>query len=207
METTTTAPVLANWIPDRNKFKLPEPPAWALKRLYDFDHQLVVIPSRKDRNYLLCRRRHLSAGIGDVAMVDNKHPDTNMMISLGVLPVSEIVSKSGAFQWSDESVTAIILNLKARDTWALTGGPDGDPNKAWKAVEEAEAAERRKRKAALKDKFYHMGRDAWRSLTARVGSRNKRASDYHGHARPSKGGTLQINDRRRVKAEPSDAAR
>ena len=189
-----------NWIPDTNTWNLPEPPEWFLKRLFDFDALLVLVPSRvkvKEESpaYLLCRRRLHSAGLGDVAMLDNKHPDTNMCYAHGLVPIAPLRFRNGATTFTQRGCDSLLRELKARDTWAITGGPDGNANAAWQAVEAAEAAKEAKERAGLRDTFYHMARDAYRSLKARTGQRNKRASDYHGAARtPQKAQRVVITD-------------
>ena len=45
-----------NYIADRNPFNLLPPPEWWLQQLYDYDAQLVVVPSRQDAVYRLARR-------------------------------------------------------------------------------------------------------------------------------------------------------
>ena len=182
----------ANWIADVNRFGLPEPPPWALVKLKAFDPMLVIIPSRFEKQYLLTRRRQYSAGLGDVAMLDNQHPDTNMMVTHHLLPILPIVSKSGAFLWEQGSLNAILAQLKAADTWAISGGPDGNPDLIWQHVEAEEDRAKALRRANLRDDFKHRGHDAWRSIKARTGQRNRRASDFHGAARrTAKGRTLQ----------------
>jgi hypothetical protein len=176
--------VAANWIADTNTFKLEQPPEWWMQRLYDFDHQLVLLPSRKKAEYLLARRRQLTAGLGDVAMLDNQDPDTNMCYAHGVIPIAPLRWKDNTAKvWSQATIDALLAELRGRDSWALGAGPGGDPDAAWKAVEYAEALQARKDQQSLREKFYHMGRDAYRSLKARSGQRNKRASDHHGVAR------------------------
>jgi hypothetical protein len=117
-------------------------------------------------------------------MMDNQHPDTNMLYQYQLMPVSHL-NFSGV--WATETLFA---QLRARDTWAITGGPTSQIRDAGEKLEQlarvmddAERADERKEREGLKDKFYHMGRDAWRSMQARIGTRNKRASDYHGVAR------------------------
>jgi hypothetical protein len=182
----------STWIPDVNRFGLEAPPDWFLQRLRDFDHRLVIIPSRKGTglnghergSYILAIRRLHSAGIGDVAMLDNKHPDTNMLHSYGLLPIAPLKFGKDVVVWTEHGCTQLINTLKARDTWALTGGPDGkDPDAAWQAVEQAEADAAARERATFVDNMRHRARDAWRSILARTKRRNKRASDYHGAAR------------------------
>lgn len=180
--------LFSNWIPDRNRWNLPEPPPWVLSKLREFDPYLVIVPSRMERVYHLTRRRQYSVGLGDVAMLDNKHPDTNMFVTYGVVPIAPLAWKQGV-NWTMKNVDGLLDELRRRDMWAISGGPEKDPEgkAVWEAVEDFEAAEKAKRRAGLKDMFYHMGRDAWRSIKARSGQRNRRASDYHGAAKPAGG--------------------
>lgn len=186
------------WIEDQNRFKLERPPDWFLTGLVTYDAQLVLVPSRMRRQYLLARRRQYSAGLGDVAMLDNKHPDTNMCYAYGLVPIAPLrweKSKTDAGMFTQQNLSSLIETLKERDTWAMGGGPLAtDPDAVVKAWDAAETAREKKQDRALWDKFYHMGRDGWRSLTARVGARNKRASDYHGAARPAKSTGVILTD-------------
>jgi hypothetical protein len=177
---------MVNFIADVNKWKLPEPPEWFLKRLYDFDPMLVLVPSRvkalgESPAYLLCRRRQHSAGLGDVAMLDNKHPDTNMCYGLGVVPIAPLRFKKNVNQFTEAACESLLKELRARDTWAqadAAGGVDALVDR----IEAQEDAAKRAQSAAIRDSFYHRARDAYRSLKARTGQRTKRASDFHGAA-------------------------
>ena len=175
------------WIEDQNRFTLERPPDWFLTGLTGYDANLVLIPSRMRRQYLLCRRRQYTQGLGDVAMVDNKHPDTNMCYAYGVLPIAPLrwhKTKSDAGMFTQQNLKSLLETLKERDAWSAGGGPLAhNPDAVADAVDAYDAAQERKRDQSNWDNFYHMGRDAWRSLTARIGSRNKRAGDYHGVAR------------------------
>lgn len=178
-----------NYIEDQNPSNLPEPPAMALKMLYDFDASLVVVPSRNKPvvgevpHYLLCRRAKHSAGLGAGTVMENKHPDTWLCMQHSLIPIAPIRSRSGANLWTVENVGILIEELRQRDTWAISGGPNGNADAVADAVEAMEAQQEAKERASLKDMFYHKGREAYQSILARTGSRNKRASDYHGHAR------------------------
>lgn len=179
-----------NWVPDANRWNLPTPPPWFLKQLYDFDPLLILVPSRKKvlgerPAYLLCRRRQRSAGLGDVALLDNKHPDTNMCHALGVLPIAPLRFKTAQTGFTQGGLNSLLAELRRRDTWAISGGADGDADAVWMAVEAQEAADKAKERQNTRDMFYHMARDAYRSIKARSGQRSKRASDYHGVARPT----------------------
>lgn len=189
----------AGWIADTNRFKLEKPPNWFLTGLVGYDSHLVIIPSRMRRQYLLCRRRQFTAGLGDVAMLDNKHPDTSMCFGHGVLPIAPLrwsKTNTDAGLFTQANLASLIETLKARDAWEAGGGPLAkDPYAVADAIEAAEAAAEQKANRDLWESFYHRGRDAWRSLTARVGSRNHRASDYHGVARaPRTSGGVILTD-------------
>jgi hypothetical protein len=181
---------LGNWIEDDNLHHLPTPPGWALKKFYDFDHMLVIIPSRnrpvlgEQPQYLLARRAMQSAGLGREALFENQHPDTNMLWRHGLVPIAPLRWKSGDQTWRERDVDLLLAELKRRDTWAqadAAGGLDAFVDQ----IEATERANEQKQRQDIREMFYHMGRDAWRSLKARTGQRNKRASDYHGVARPA----------------------
>ena len=189
----------SGWIADVNRWKLERPPDWFLTGLTGYDANLVLIPSRMRRQYLLCRRRQLTAGLGDVAMIDNKHPDTNMCYGYRVLPIAPLKwskTKTDAGLFTQANLASLIETLKARDAWEHGGGPLArDPEAVADAVDAYDAAQERKADQASWEKFYHLGRDAWRSLTARTGARNRRASDYHGIARqPQTSGGVILTD-------------
>lgn len=195
--TDTSEQQFANWIPDTNRWNLPTPPPWALRALWEFDPMLVLIPSRKkvkqeEPAYLLCRRRQYSLGFSDVAMLDNKHPDTNMMYQHQVVPIAPLRFRRGKAGWTQQGVIDLITELKARDTWAISGGPDKDPDAVWKAVEYQEKLAEDKKRRELRQNFFYRGRDAWRSLQARIGSRNKTAHDGNRHANGSVRGERKI---------------
>lgn len=198
----------AGWIADRNRFGLEKPPDWFLTGLLEYDEQLVIIPSQKRRQYLLCRRRKLTAGLGDVAMLDNKHPDTNMCYAHGVLPIAPLrwkKTQTDAGMFTQQNLTSLIATLRERDAWlkaeqlGVGGGPNLKAGHEYAVADDVdlfdEEQERRQDKQ-LRDNFYHMGRDAWRSLQARMGWRNKRASDFHGVARPQTSGGVILTDAR-----------
>ncbi len=192
------AEVHTGWIEDRNPFKLERPPDWFLTGLVGYDAQLVLIPSRFKQQYLLCRRRQFTAGLGDVAMMDNKNPDTNMCYAYHVLPIAPLrweKSKSNTGMFTQQNLESLIETLKERDAWAvretLGSKEEYAVADAWM---QSERDREKRQDAALHEKFYHMGRDAWRSLTARVGSRNKRASDFHGVAAPPKEQRVILTD-------------
>jgi len=173
-----------NWNGDINPFHMEQPPEWWLQGLYDFDHQLVIIPSQMKAQYLLTRRRSLTQVSEDVILHENKSLDTTFCVRHRLIPIAPLKWKTGAGRtFTQLNLDSLLSNLRARDSWALTKATaTEDPDAAWKAVEAQERAVEKMERSALRDKFYHMGRDAYRSMKARTGQRNKRASDYHGVA-------------------------
>lgn len=162
---------MTNYIADQNRFSLPEPSEAALKSIYDFDAQLVVVPSRRKPIYMLCRRRLHSAGFGKLVMMDNRNPDVAMLYDHGLIDVAPLTPL--ATMWSAGWVSQLLQELKARDIWAAGGA-----EKFIQIVEDAEAAAEIRKHKALHSDFEHRARDAWRSLQARTGQRNQRASGF-----------------------------
>lgn len=170
---------IRNWIAGDNPHHLEQPPDWWLRGLSDFDDQLVVLPSLQRPVYILARRLQHTSGLGDLAVVAH-YSDTTMLIKHKVVPVAPFEHKAGP--WSMESLETILRELNARDTWRYK-----DSDAAVNEIEQYEAAQEAKRQKALRDDFDARARDAWRSLKARTGQRNKRASDYHGVAQATIG--------------------
>lgn len=161
---------MTNWIPDTNRWKVPAPPQWFLKQLWDLDAGLVIIPSRRRRLYILARRRELSLR---APLLVKKHnellqktqgSDADMLAVYNLLHVDVIRGTVGG-TWSP----TIFAELKARDTWAE--GAD-------KYVDNLEASERATAaadKAVWIDDIDQRAKDSWRSLQARTGQRNHHA--------------------------------
>lgn len=166
-----------NWFPDTNKFLLPKPPQWWLKRLHDQDAELVVFPSRLRASYVLARRRSASLGMPKSLKVANdlekmtSAGDGDVMAARNLVHVANIENASG--NWTD----TIFFQLKQRDIWAAGGA-----HKFHQRIIENEAAERAKKRAALLDDIDQRSADAYRSYQARTGQRNKHANDRGGRS-------------------------
>lgn len=152
---------LGNYIPDSPK--MAEPPAFWLQRLYDFDNQLVVMPSRqRPYAYVLARRaRRSAATLGD--MVGVLEGDTAMCVSYGCVPVSLILRTGEGWE-----IDGILADLKSRDIWEHGGG-----DKAADLMDQADAKARARIKADIRDDMWMRSGDAWRSYQARTGQRTK----------------------------------
>lgn len=165
-----------NWLPDVNRYKAPKPPAWFLKALWDQDAMLVILPSRVRKAYVLARRRdktYINAPMMVAAHNDllrkTRGSDGDLLATHNLLMVDYINGNIHG-TWSP----AIIADLKSRDTWAAGGGY------AFADKLDAQDAKDREKKARdLADSMEHRARDAYRSLQARTGQRNKHANDSH----------------------------
>lgn len=162
-----------NFIRDANRFNLEIPPTWWLQGLAEYDDQLVVVPSRTDPVYRLCRRTRNTPGLQAIAIVD-RHADTAMMYEYKLVPVTSILVRGLAWD-----LVNIIESLRSRDIW-LHGGPEAVAD----ALDAQDERERQNRRAAIRDDIGQRAKDAYRSMLARIGARNKRASDGYGAARP-----------------------
>lgn len=165
---------LKNWIADKNRFGLAKPPAWWLQRLSDFDADLVLVPSRMEPLYRLARRARRSAGIGSMAVL-NPEADTAMLAHYKLVPVTTVIRYGSAWD-----IDTILVKLADRDIWARKNG-----DKMADEIEAKEAKAEKALKASIRDDMRQRSKDAWRSLQARTGARNKRASDGNIAARES----------------------
>lgn len=174
-----------NWINDNSH--MPEPPAWWLERLYFFDPKLVVIPSRQRPGaYILARRPTHSQGLDPVVKwMRNEHaeipPDTMACHQHKVVPVCLMYQVGSAW-----SIDNILERLSAGDTWAA-GGADAFVDQ----IEEQEVVAEKKAQRSLWENMYQRGRDAYRSYTARTGSRINPGGTLAQADRRDKGGVIQ----------------
>lgn len=152
-----------NYLPDNPR--MAAPPEFWLQQLYDFDSELVLMPSRMvPFAYVLGRRRRFSAGLSDAAIADvSKQQDTVMCLHYGLVPVTMIYQIGTVW-----NIDPILRSLKARDIWAH-GGAD-------KAADLLDAADARKEKGIkndIRDDMWNRSGDAWRSYQARTGQRSR----------------------------------
>lgn len=134
---------MTNFIKDRNRFNLAPPPGWWLRALLEFDPSLAIIPSRVEALYRIGQRRQWDDRkiAGEVAA----HPDTAMMTSYGLVPVTSIMSATGGWVWSP----TVFQQLRARAGWrnGLT------PTQAADAVDAADFQAKVDRKVALHERL------------------------------------------------------
>lgn len=192
---TTEAPS-PNLIMDRDVFKLTPPPAWFLRRLYDFDPDLVVIPSRQQPIFWLARRWRLLLSFTGKKM-DGVGPsgDVQMFITHKLVDVCTLAKLTT--DWTELNLGELLTWLKDRDTWAEEGAAldmagiekalsDGG-SKVTKRVEYDEKIREQKKATAQRETIWHATGDAYRSLQARLGRRIMNPGLPKGIQQPSAG--------------------
>jgi hypothetical protein len=147
-----------NYIPDTNPFKLAGPPAYFLRRLWDFDKDLVVIPSRQSMVYRLALRRKLRLPEHIVAEALWQDSDTQMMARHGLVPVTTILATAN---WDNP---LLFQELAARSPHR-----QGGAEKVIQVIEAREAEEEAKKRAEFDDYQTHLYRDGFRLYRKKIG--------------------------------------
>ena len=149
---------MKNWIADTNRFKLATPPKWWLKRLWDFDASLVLMPSRQKMLYRLTQRHEPDPRIAMVAASMWRDSDTQMMSSYQVVPVLTLLLP---VKWDNPMM---FHDLSLHAPWRH-GGTD----KFLAKIEGAEAEAETKRDARVEDMMDERHKDAWKLFRRRQG--------------------------------------
>lgn len=145
-----------NFISDKNPLALAAPPDWWLKRLWDFDDSLVVIPSRQMYVYRLAQRRTPDRKSKLVHELQGGS-DSQMLASYGLVPVTSIVATC---KWDNPLMWA---NLAGRMP-SRNGGAEAYEAKLLAQEKQAELDQLAQRDAMLDDvgkdsfKFYNLKR-------------------------------------------------
>ena len=109
--------MLSNYIVDLNKFNLAGPPAYWLRKLWDFDASLVVVPSRQSCVYRLAQRRKLKLPEHIVNDALFNESDTKMLARYSLVPVTTIIATAN---WSNPFMFQELAN---RAPW-MQGGAE-----------------------------------------------------------------------------------
>lgn len=152
---------MRNYIPDENRFHLAGPPEWWLRKLWDFDSSLVVIPSRQQYVYRLAQRRKLSLPEGVVNEALLKENDSRMMASYGLIPVTTILPTAN---WSNPY---LFVELANRAPHRLGGA---EKVNAMLEAQEAKAAIDKQLKTD--EHLTYLGKDAWGLYNKKIGTRS-----------------------------------
>jgi hypothetical protein len=147
-----------NYIPDINRFKLAGPPQWWLRRLWEFDNSLVVIPSRMECIYRLAQRRKPKVSEQVVKDVMKEQADTAMLWSYGLVPVTTILATAN---WDNP---LMFEELAARAPWR-----NGGAAKVIQHIEDQEKLAELKKAEQLDAYNTDVARDAWRMYRKHLG--------------------------------------
>jgi hypothetical protein len=147
-----------NYIADENKFKLAQPPGWWLRKLYEFDSSLVVIPSRQSHCYRLAQRRELKLPEHMVNDALFKHSDTQMMASYGLVPVTTIMA------WPNWDNPYMWKELAERAPWRQ-GGAD----MVNKLIEDHEREEQLRIDLQNSQMTHELAHDSWKLYRKKIG--------------------------------------
>lgn len=151
---------MKNYIPDLNPFNLAGPPDWWLRKLWDFDSSLVVIPSRQDFVYRLAQRRKLNLSVKIVNEALFKESDTRMLASYGLIPVTTIIA---TVRWDNP---LMFEELRQRAPWRLGGA-----EKVNAMLEAQERADDIRRAQRTDEHLTYLGKDAWKYYNKKIGVR------------------------------------
>jgi hypothetical protein len=141
-----------NWHAVRNPWKLPRPPVWFLKQLYDRDPQLVVFPGVQANVYRLARRSRMVNAIREFV----QETELQAMIDQHCIPVTTIVPTANwvnIFQWLDD-----------HDTWKAGGA-----NKYVDAIEAREREAQAKVEAEAREEAEQRAISGYHALLNRTG--------------------------------------
>jgi hypothetical protein len=152
---------MINYIVDLNRFSLAGPPQWFLKKLWDFDNSLVIVPSRQDCVYRLAQRRKLSLPdhITNDALFSQS--DTKMLARYSLVPVTSILATAN---WSSP---LIFVELARRAPWRLGGA-----EKVNAMIDDQERKESLDKQQAQDDYRTDLAKDAWRLYNKKIGVRS-----------------------------------
>lgn len=148
-----------NFIRDTNPFNLAGPPKWWLRKLWDFDNTLVVMPSRQDFVYRMAQRRPPDPKaklVGDLAA----DSDARMMAQYGCIPVTTINATArwdNPLMWED---------LRMRCPWRMGGW-----EKYEALMDEQEQKKELEKAAVADDRNTQLTKDGWKYYQMKTGLR------------------------------------
>lgn len=153
--------MMRNWIVDENRFQLAGPPSWWLRKLWEFDQSLVVIPSRQGFYYRLAQRRKLKLPehlTNDALFAES---DTKMLASYSLVPVTTIVATAN---WSNPLMFEELAN---RAPWRM-GGAD-KVNQMLDEQDQKRDLDIRQKNDELQT---YLAKDGWKLYLKRIGLRS-----------------------------------
>jgi hypothetical protein len=149
---------VTNYIQDTNPFRLAGPPKWWLRRLWDFDSSLVVVPSRQGFYYRLAQRRQLNLSEKMALELMSTESDAKMMASYGLIPVTTILSTAN---WDSP---LMWIDLAERAPWR-----QGGAEKVINHIEGLEAQKEAKIDALNDEMITERAQDSWKIYRKKIG--------------------------------------
>ena len=148
----------SNYVVDENRFRLAGPPQWWLRKLWDFDNSLVVVPSRQGFYYRLAQRRKLKLSDKVVNDALFKESDTKMLASYSLVPVTTIIATAN---WDNPYM---FEELRRRAPWRMGGA-----EKVIKDMEIAEITDDFKKHMKTDEHLTSLSKDGWGLYRKKIG--------------------------------------
>lgn len=150
---------MTNYIPGPNPFHLAGPPAFWLRKLWDFDQSLVVLPSVQGFLYRIAQRRPLDEKAKLVNGI-SLEGDSKLMATYGLIPVTTLLATArwdNPLMWND---------LAERAPWRQGGAA------AYEAALDAQEREKNiKIAAGINEHNTYLSKDAWKMYQIKTGRR------------------------------------
>jgi hypothetical protein len=147
-----------NYIRDHNRFKLAGPPKWFLRRLWEFDSSLVIIPSRQSFCYRLAQRRKLNLSEKIVNEALFNQSDTQMMATYGLVPVTTVMA---TVNWDNPY---LFVELANRAPWRM-GGAD----KVNADLDQHDLEQEIKKQQLTDEHLTSQAKDGWKLYRKKIG--------------------------------------
>lgn len=152
---------MSNYISGSNPFALAGPPAWWLRKLWDFDNSLVVVPSVQGFHYRLCQRRPLDqkARLVNEVQLDG---DSKQLAQHGLIPVTTILATA---RWDNP---LMWIDLAERAPWRNGGAKEYEAK-----LNDIEHAKNLKIAQQQNEHNTYLSKDAWKMYLKKVGLRQQ----------------------------------
>ena len=170
---------MTNYIPDVNRFTLAGPPTWFLRRLWEFDPSLVIVPSRQGFYYRLSQRRKLNLSEKMVRDALWQYSDTQMLASYGLVPVTTILA---TVNWSNPY---LFVELANRAPHRMGGA--AKVNQMLDAQDQKDELDKR---AKTDEHLTYLGKDGWQLYRKKIGLGRSYSTERSGPSLPKPTGQV-----------------
>jgi hypothetical protein len=153
---------LPNYIVDENPFKLAGPPDYWLQALWDFDKDLVVLPSKMGFFYRVAIKRPPNHTLQMIEEMRKEDADARMMAVHHVVPVTTLLATAN---WSQYPMHMEMMRQRA--PWRMGGHEEVN-----KRIEAQEAEDEIRKQAELDAKLDDISKDAWGLYLKKLGLRS-----------------------------------